>query len=353
MSSPLFRNFGRNRAYRAKAREVSRRLREAANSAGVGQVLPGGGVGGNATGGNGGGQLAPTWARSALNSLWDVMASAGQGPLGEVVQALMRPYGEALVSSERELAGAMNLVADLMDSTADGLADALRGRPQNETFNRSNAEREARNAADAPPPPEYGYRRTEPRGRGVFGHNAGYDENDPVMTGEMIRVSSSNVHSIGYRWNEENPSQGTLVVRFLEGESKKKTAAGPTYSYYNVHPQVFKAFQLAASKGKFVWDRLRIRGTVTGHQFDYRLIGTGASGYVPRQAKRYGRNEYFIGRSVQAANGQQMRSALPDRMVNRLSNRTINRLRGGESLPYRGQTGAPNRGQSGTPNRGR
>src|SRR5690348_4007946 len=109
MTSPLFRSFGRKfgstggAAYRAKAREVSRRMREAAVLAGVGDSLPT----------PAGGRPTPTWARSALNSLWDVMASAGQGPLGELVQSLMRPHGQALASPERELAGALNLVADL------------------------------------------------------------------------------------------------------------------------------------------------------------------------------------------------------------------------------------------------
>jgi hypothetical protein len=39
----------------------------------------------------------------------------------------------------------------------------------------------------------------------------------------------------------------------------------------------------APSKGGWVWDHLRIRGTVSGHQKDYELAGI-VGGYVPRKA---------------------------------------------------------------------
>lgn len=343
MSSPLFPNFsgllsrvGSSLArssspasaastaeLRTRGRQIARRLREAA----AGQ-RPG----------------SRAWARQGLNSLWDVMASAGQGPLGEVVQALLRPQGVPLAEPEREIASALNLVANMLDQ------QTLITGPISDTPQQRSDERDSTNRGEAPLPSEFEYRQTEPRRRGVSGNSSGYADDDPVMTGQMILVESSNVHSIGYRWNEANPSKGTLLVRFWEKEKGRKTAAGSTYAYYDVHPQVFKAFEIAASKGRFVWDRLRIRGTVTGHQYDYRLVGIGASGYVPRKATRYGNNEYFLRRSVQGRNGQTYTSRLPDRLVNRVTERTLSRLQRGESLPYRGQTGGPNRG---TPNRGR
>lgn len=193
-------------------------------------------------------------------------------------------------------------------------------------------------------PDEFDYRREQPepitQPRMPFGTPIrGYPEDDPVMTGEMIPVRSSNVHSIGYRWNRQVPSQGTLIVRFLD-KSGGTTAPGPTYAYYDVHPQVFQAFRRAASKGKFVWDRLRIRGTVTGHQYAYRLIGLAKSGYVPRQATRYGNNEYFLQRQVRSVQGQTYSSSRPDELVGAVSPQ-----RPGNGLPYRGRAPRVNRGR--------
>lgn len=168
----------------------------------------------------------------------------------------------------------------------------------------------------------------------VGGRNRRYDVNDPTITGEMIDVQSSNVHSIGYDFNWDNPMQGTLKVRFLQGPKESKKA-GPLYFYMNVHPDVFQAFQDAVSKGKFVWDRLRIRGTVTGHQYQYKLAGI-TGGYVPRQAKKYGPNQYFVQRRFKGTHNGEIRefeSSLPDQRVGR----------------YEPRRGEPNRG---IPNRG-
>lgn len=60
---------------------------------------------------------------------------------------------------------------------------------------------------------------------------------------KMIRVQSSDVHSIGYEC-------GTLYVRFLNGG---------LYAYDGVPEDVFEAFLNAPSKGKFVHQRLKGR----------------------------------------------------------------------------------------------
>lgn len=173
---------------------------------------------------------------------------------------------------------------------------------------------------------------------------------DPMITGEMIQVESSNVHSIGFDW-DGNSQHGTLKIRFLQSDrrqGRKGQAAGPLYEYENVHPYVFESMRTADSKGSFVWDRIRIRGTVSGHRYRYKLVGI-SQGYVPRQAKAYGqggnRKEYFIGRQVNGRNvrtGEQrtFTSALPDRLVGRYQ----------PELQALASRGMPNRGQ---PNRGR
>lgn len=159
------------------------------------------------------------------------------------------------------------------------------------------------------------------------------DPDDPIYRGEMIKVQSSNVHSIGYQYNDASPSKGTLLVRYLQG-TKQSKYAGPLYEYYDVHPAVFDSMRKASSKGKFVWDRLRVRGTVSGHRKQYKLAGI-SRGYVPRQAKRYGDNEYFVTRSVTGVNTagekRQFKSGLPDRPVRRVQ--SVQLLPGGRRVP--------------------
>jgi hypothetical protein len=103
---------------------------------------------------------------------------------------------------------------------------------------------------------------------------------DPLFTGEMIPVNSSNVHSIGYDLAETR-----LKIRFLAtGRNGKRSGAGPMYFYYQVPMRMFKRLRTTGSKGTWVWDHLRIRGTVSGHQFDYSLAGLGQGNYIPRKA---------------------------------------------------------------------
>ena len=137
----------------------------------------------------------------------------------------------------------------------------------------------------------------------------------PEETGfDMIRVTSSNVHSIGYQ-----SSTGTLAVRYLApilisaGRGVriggKTNAPGPLYHYFDVSPKLWKSFESASSKGKWVWDHLRIRGTVAGHKYDYRLVtGTVAPTgvqlrYIPRRASGKGfmsRSRYLDGKRVKS-----------------------------------------------------
>lgn len=93
----------------------------------------------------------------------------------------------------------------------------------------------------------------------------------------------------------------------LEGRQVGKTnlgQAGSTYAYYGVAPDVFSRMKGSASKGKFVWDTLRIRGTVYGHRYRYSLVagqvaGTGGKPYIPRRASKTG----FVSRSLSEVGG--------------------------------------------------
>lgn len=119
-----------------------------------------------------------------------------------------------------------------------------------------------------------------------------------LMHGTMHDVVSSNVHSIGMQ-AQPGARTGTLLIRFLGTQPNgRRGGKGPTYAYRDVPIELFRAFRTAASKGKFVWDHVRVRGTVSGHRFPYELIGV-VNGYVPRQAglKRGQAGEFFLRRT--------------------------------------------------------
>lgn len=139
-----------------------------------------------------------------------------------------------------------------------------------------------------------------------------------IWTGEMIDVKSSNVHSIGFRADPRSgdpPRSGTLLIRFLGKDAGgKRSGPGALYEYHEVPADLFRKFKWAASKGKFVWDNVRVRGTVSGHKFAYDLAGI-SQGYVPRQAglRRGHQGEWFMPRKfaghVSVLPMQQVRSS--------------------------------------------
>lgn len=143
-----------------------------------------------------------------------------------------------------------------------------------------------------------------------------------ITDGEMIPVSSSNVHSIGFRLDQtrRRTDRGTLLIRFLGTSSDGHRAGpGPLYEYFDVPTSLFLSFSRAASKGKFVWDSVRVRGTVSGHRFRYELAGI-SQGYVPRQAglKRGQKGEWFLTRQFRdPVTGRLVSSQLPEERVRR------------------------------------
>ena len=174
----------------------------------------------------------------------------------------------------------------------------------------------------------------------VSGKRKRFKVNDPVVTGEMILVSSSNVHSIGFDMKPGEGTLGTMKVRFLQDKGQ---AAGPLYYYFNVPTTLFLGFQKTRSKGEWVWDNLRVRGTVSGHRYDYKLAGI-TDGYVPRKATVGAGGEFFIrrqfsGRSTVTGKEKIFESG-PDMFVRQL---------GGKPGQFT-QRGAPNRA---APNRGK
>lgn len=164
----------------------------------------------------------------------------------------------------------------------------------------------------------------------------------PIVTGEMVPVRSSNVHSIGY-----DASGAYLYVRFLQADpilsarqaDLERKGPGPLYRYSSVEPEQFLAFLAAPSAGEWIWDHLRVRGTASGHRKDYELVGV-MHDYVPRKATLMadGR-EWFLQRRIRTTGGRWLTSS-----------------RKTEPVPasYYQQFGRPNRGEAdrGEPNRG-
>ena len=169
-----------------------------------------------------------------------------------------------------------------------------------------------------------------------------FDRTHPVVTGEMVKAGrSTNVHSFGYKLDS-----WTLFVRFWAGAAKNKHA-GPLYSYFQVEPEKFlEMYRVRGagdrhtpgvkSPGTFVWERLRILGTVSGHQVDYKLTGV-ARGYVPRKAVFTGVQEEYRARTFKTVKGDVLHSTLDPGPVGWGGRGGVNR-------------GTPNRGR---PNTGR
>lgn len=265
------------------------------------------------------------------------------GTLGGLIVSMIQPQGRSLTEDiNQEIEG----VAQLLQEIA-GPPDRPEWLPSRVSSAGSGGGARVPPSISTPSPAEPSP--TAPEGmtaRQVLGRRYQFNNNDPILTGEMIDVISTNVHSIGYDWNEQSPTRGTLKVRFLESTGRKSSTrcAGPLYFYFNVHPEVFLAFQQAASKGRFVWDRLRVRGTVSGHRYFYELEDTGSTDYIPRRATRLGPNEYYLRREhTNRQTGVTAQSQLEDEFVQRIG---VNRHGPRGFVPNRGR---PNRGR---PNRG-
>lgn len=166
-----------------------------------------------------------------------------------------------------------------------------------------------------------------------------FPANHPIVTKEMVTdFSSSNVHGFSY-----DIDTSTLYVRYQAAERFGK-GPGSLYAYSHVTPEKFLRMYNAPSKGTWLWDEVRIRGTWSGHRHDYRLVAIRNS-YVPRKAVYVGGGvEEFQGRRVRVANRKTgkirtLKSELPDEIA--------------PPIPY----GGPDRGRGDNgrrpPNRGR
>jgi len=270
------------------------------------------------------------------------------GPFGGLMEALIRPSGKALTKDiNKELGVASSLIRAF-----GGFAVMPGDRDRNEDMIAYLEEqgytvtKPVKADLDMPTsetrfiPPLASGKPRKTIDVEVEGGRKRFRVNDPVVTGEMILVSSSNVHSLGFDLKPGEATLGTLKVRFKQG---KDSTAGPLYYYFNVPTMKFREFQKAKSKGEWVWDKLRVRGTVSGHRYDYKLAGI-TGGYVPRKATVGAGGEFFVRRQFSG------RSTVTgkEKIFSSGENMFVRQL-GGKPGQFT-QRGAPNRAG---PNRGR
>lgn len=178
--------------------------------------------------------------------------------------------------------------------------------------------------------PELGSKEIE-----ILGRDASYDPDDWKVVMDQMRLTPGSSNVYGYYFEFEARTSGILYVTFLASwRSEKRSGPGPTYAYYGVPARKYHEFRKAAasSAGNAVWDYLRIRGTIWGHQHTYRLIQAGGD-YVPRKATQGGYRTRHVP-ALGTGRRSFVRSTLPEERFN------------ARGTPYRAQ---PDRGQ---PNRG-
>lgn len=148
----------------------------------------------------------------------------------------------------------------------------------------------------------------------------GKESESPLSEEILCGEQSSNVFSFQYDfqastlfvtyWGHKINSGGVSKGRVRRGKGQSRpqligqagrTVAGgrggrgALYAYFDVPVRVFERMRRASSKGKFVWDELRQRGTVYGHKYRYSLVQgqvstqKGVRGvYIPRKATPQG-----------------------------------------------------------------
>jgi hypothetical protein len=124
---------------------------------------------------------------------------------------------------------------------------------------------------------------------------------DPILTGEMVPVESSNVSSVGFDLNERNPERSTMRIQYLQPDQRggKRKVPGPVYAYSPVSHRQFRSILRAGRKGSWIWDNLRVRGSIAGFRIPYSLIQS-QQGNVPRRATMIAGQQWLIRRRKQA-----------------------------------------------------
>lgn len=131
---------------------------------------------------------------------------------------------------------------------------------------------------------------------------------EDIFAKEILTPESSNVFAfaydemrgilyVTYRVPEVNKDAGLIRdINSCNGKEysyyPKVNKRGPMYAYGGagnpVPKSIYEEMRAASSKGKFVWDKLRVCGSVNEHQYKYTLVSPSMEGslYIPRKAVR-------------------------------------------------------------------
>lgn len=120
----------------------------------------------------------------------------------------------------------------------------------------------------------------------------------PVDTGEWVKVTDQNIHSFAYDRESHD-----LYIRYNYYDERhsyvnpsNSTAPGALYRYSNVPIELARSFYAAKDRsGQWLWDNIRVRGTWSGHHYQYDLVST-KGGYVPRKSVPIGGFEAWVPR---------------------------------------------------------
>ena len=199
--------------------------------------------------------------------------------------------------------------------------------------------------------------------------------NTPRLSKVHRTPSSSNVYSFQYDYltttlyvqfkaptiNQKSVTNYTHKggIRGMAGDMGKTVTGktddpGQLYAYYDVPIRVFKKLKTATSAGKAVWDLLRVRGSIDGHQYRYSLVAgvmvAGEDGQMAMYVSRRAVGKGFQSRSVATPGAGKRRyvsSTLPQDL------RGHGTISANRHRPPRGRPLLPNRGRPNPPNRGR
>lgn len=276
MPSPLFPNFNRYQreleAAKKRLAETVAKAKQAQGGYRSGQPMRYGGAGGG------------VW-RSIIRSMgsWGGFVDSLFRGSGKQVEADIAKELEEAIKAAQDLLEARKGAATLPQSIIKGIERKLiEEEPKPATSGTGGPSKPPTRRTEETPAPEP--RREEPEQEPQQ-----EDITEEVRQGRLpiqwvTGFKSSNVYRFGYEWADNERMPGTLYVQYLGGDSKHRAGPGATYKYEEVPRSVFVAMTLAASKGKFIWSEIRIRGSVSAHNYAYDLVGTGPGGYIPRQA---------------------------------------------------------------------
>lgn len=233
------------------------------------------------------------------------------GGFGQLIRSLINPPGGWGARIPKELAAAINFASQYADEpeVVDSLHRILEGQGAEVYWPKGKPKRTRKDAE----PLRLARESSVQIDVGGNGSSQDFPPDHPIVTGDMVETPrSSNVYAFGYDLDTRS-----LYVRFKDrippggegdGYGGRPHRPGSIYRYFNVPPAVFLGMLKASSRGKFIWDVIRVRGTVSGHNYDYALVGT-QGGYVPRKAQYRPEGEAFMPREVLSDRGNTLRSS--------------------------------------------